>query len=163
MAGCEPNLDDYLATGDVPCPMCGYNLRNCKASQCPECGHHLRLISGELDGAETLRNLPLLFGLTAGGIPVLLVSAVLVALFMTALDSYDLAACAVVVVSLPFTVVAAIRVTRHIARSPVVRTAFTDKSSSGGRLMRSYAWIVFYASIISVPFLVPILLSFVQP
>lgn len=36
-------LQVYLATADVPCPGCGYNLRGVTDSACPECGEPLRL------------------------------------------------------------------------------------------------------------------------
>lgn len=36
-------LATYLANRDVPCPSCGYNLRNLAASNCPECGEPLEL------------------------------------------------------------------------------------------------------------------------
>ena len=36
-------LDEFLAERDVPCPACGYNLRQLTASRCPECGEELRL------------------------------------------------------------------------------------------------------------------------
>lgn len=32
------NLLEYLAERDVPCPGCGYNLRNLTGALCPECG-----------------------------------------------------------------------------------------------------------------------------
>src|SRR5690606_35202053 len=31
-------LTAYLRDHDVPCPGCGYNLRNASAASCPECG-----------------------------------------------------------------------------------------------------------------------------
>lgn len=31
-------LATYLANRDVPCPSCGYNVRNLATSNCPECG-----------------------------------------------------------------------------------------------------------------------------
>lgn len=33
----------YLHERDVPCPACGYNLRNLTSARCPECGRELRL------------------------------------------------------------------------------------------------------------------------
>lgn len=36
-------LVDYLASRDVPCPLCGYNLRGLRHDHCPECGQSLRL------------------------------------------------------------------------------------------------------------------------
>ncbi len=43
--GAEPDgaLREYLATRDVPCPSCGYNLRGVPASTCPECAMPLDL------------------------------------------------------------------------------------------------------------------------
>ncbi len=34
-------LKAYLADRDVPCPGCGYNLRDSTAADCPECGEQL--------------------------------------------------------------------------------------------------------------------------
>ena len=39
----DPTLLAWLADRDVPCPLCGYNLRGLIALRCPECGHDLRL------------------------------------------------------------------------------------------------------------------------
>ena len=42
----SPPLDpliDYLATRDVACPVCDYNLRNLTRPCCPECGRQLEL------------------------------------------------------------------------------------------------------------------------
>ena len=39
-------LLDFLATRDVPCPMCKYNLRSLTVDRCPECGNMLRLNVG---------------------------------------------------------------------------------------------------------------------
>ncbi len=36
----------FLADRDVPCPMCGYNLRNLTRPQCPECRKDLALTVG---------------------------------------------------------------------------------------------------------------------
>ena len=36
-------LRQYLATRDVPCPHCLYNLRNLHNDICPECGEHVTL------------------------------------------------------------------------------------------------------------------------
>lgn len=33
----------YLHNRDVPCPGCGYNLRNATAARCPECAYRLQL------------------------------------------------------------------------------------------------------------------------
>jgi hypothetical protein len=33
----------FLAGRDVPCPACGYNLRNADVARCPECGGPLEL------------------------------------------------------------------------------------------------------------------------
>jgi hypothetical protein len=33
----------FLADRDVPCPQCGYNLRNLVSDVCPECGERLAL------------------------------------------------------------------------------------------------------------------------
>lgn len=36
-------LRTYLQDRDVPCPACGYNVRNLTATRCPECGEELAL------------------------------------------------------------------------------------------------------------------------
>ena len=36
-------LANFLDQRDVPCPRCGYNLRNITRGRCPECGDELRL------------------------------------------------------------------------------------------------------------------------
>lgn len=36
----------FLAGRDVPCPRCGYNLRDLSRPQCPECRHDLALAVG---------------------------------------------------------------------------------------------------------------------
>ena len=36
----------FLAERDVPCPLCGYNLRNLTRPQCPECRKDLALTVG---------------------------------------------------------------------------------------------------------------------
>jgi hypothetical protein len=41
--GSPPLLQTFLADRDVPCPQCGYNLRNLRADRCPECGEQLVL------------------------------------------------------------------------------------------------------------------------
>ncbi len=37
MSDDQAQLRDYLATRDVPCPACGYNLRGLTSGRCPEC------------------------------------------------------------------------------------------------------------------------------
>ena len=37
------DLAGWLADRDVPCPLCGYNLRGLAGNRCPECGRELRL------------------------------------------------------------------------------------------------------------------------
>ena len=39
-------LVDFLSQRDVPCPLCGYNLRGLNSMKCPECGRQLRLSVG---------------------------------------------------------------------------------------------------------------------
>ena len=43
-------LKQFLATRDIPCPVCGYNLRGISSAKCPECGRslELRVVSGDL-------------------------------------------------------------------------------------------------------------------
>lgn len=36
-------LEQFLADRDVPCPVCGYNLRGLNSTNCPECGASLNL------------------------------------------------------------------------------------------------------------------------
>jgi hypothetical protein len=36
-------VGEFLADRDVPCPACGYNLRDLSSARCPECGLALRL------------------------------------------------------------------------------------------------------------------------
>src|SRR5512133_1904122 len=36
-------LIDYLRERDVPCPLCGYNLRRLASARCPECGQEIGL------------------------------------------------------------------------------------------------------------------------
>ena len=36
-------LTAYLHDRDVPCPACGYNLRNLLSARCPECGRDVHL------------------------------------------------------------------------------------------------------------------------
>jgi len=39
-------LLEFLHERDVPCPVCGYNLRNLTQARCPECEQKLRLAVG---------------------------------------------------------------------------------------------------------------------
>jgi predicted RNA-binding Zn-ribbon protein involved in translation (DUF1610 family) len=45
----QPHADDtellraYLTGREVPCPQCGYNLRDLTGNRCPECGEELTL------------------------------------------------------------------------------------------------------------------------
>ena len=39
-------LFEFLRERDVPCPLCGYNLRALHSNCCPECGRELRLNIG---------------------------------------------------------------------------------------------------------------------
>ena len=43
-------LKMLLAVRDIPCPVCGYNLRGIASNKCPECGRNLelRVVSGDL-------------------------------------------------------------------------------------------------------------------
>jgi hypothetical protein len=50
----EPKSDDaallsFVATRDIPCPVCGYNLRGNESIRCSECGATLQLRVGSLD------------------------------------------------------------------------------------------------------------------
>ncbi len=42
-------LQAWLSSRDVPCPVCGYNLRSIEATKCPECGAKLDLRVGSTD------------------------------------------------------------------------------------------------------------------
>src|SRR5688572_20590994 len=39
----DRDFADFVATHDVPCPRCHYNLRGAKDPRCPECGLRLSL------------------------------------------------------------------------------------------------------------------------
>ena len=39
----------FLRDRDVPCPLCGYNLRGLTSDRCPECGREVRLSVGMAD------------------------------------------------------------------------------------------------------------------
>ncbi len=43
------SLQAWLSSRDVPCPVCGYNLRSIEAANCPECGAKLDLRVGSTD------------------------------------------------------------------------------------------------------------------
>ena len=42
-------LQAWLSSRDVPCPVCGYNLRSIEAARCSECGAKLDLRVGSTD------------------------------------------------------------------------------------------------------------------
>lgn len=42
-------LVEFLASRDVRCPVCRYNLRGLTSDHCPECGAHLDLRVGSID------------------------------------------------------------------------------------------------------------------
>lgn len=42
-------LIDFLRDRDVPCPLCGYNLRNLTGTVCPECRQNLQITVGVRD------------------------------------------------------------------------------------------------------------------
>ena len=42
-------LRALLASRDMPCPVCGYNLRRITSANCPECGAQLDLRVGSID------------------------------------------------------------------------------------------------------------------
>lgn len=42
-------LAHFLAARDVPCPSCGYNLRDLQSSACPECGQPLNVRLDAID------------------------------------------------------------------------------------------------------------------
>lgn len=55
----------YLAGRDVPCPRCGYNLRNLASVNCPECGEELTLGVGLVEPKQAAA-ITGLIGLSAG-------------------------------------------------------------------------------------------------
>jgi hypothetical protein len=55
----------FLASRDVPCPACGYNLRDLEGSRCPECGDDLVLQVG-LPEPKQAALIAGLIGLAAG-------------------------------------------------------------------------------------------------
>ncbi|MCZ6850805.1 MAG: hypothetical protein O7F17_04115 [Planctomycetota bacterium] len=67
-------LELLLAARDIPCPVCGYNLRAIASTNCPECGAKLDLRVGSTD----LKLGPWLAALLAGALPLGIVSFVLV-------------------------------------------------------------------------------------
>ena len=42
-------LHSWLASRDVPCPVCGYSLRSIESATCPECGAQLNIRVGSTD------------------------------------------------------------------------------------------------------------------
>lgn len=60
-----PLLATFLAGRNVPCPQCGYNLRDLRGDRCPECGDTLVL---RVNAAEPRLAAPIagLVGLSAG-------------------------------------------------------------------------------------------------
>ena len=40
----DAHLLRFVAGRDVPCPACGYNLRDLQTARCPECGDELELV-----------------------------------------------------------------------------------------------------------------------
>ena len=54
-------LRQFLTERDMPCPACGYNLRNLLSPRCPECGEELRLAVGLVEP----RQAAVITGLTA--------------------------------------------------------------------------------------------------
>jgi ABC-type glycerol-3-phosphate transport system permease component len=50
-------LRDYLATRDVPCPKCSFNLRGGTKPMCPECGEPIRLMVARSEALWTMRHL----------------------------------------------------------------------------------------------------------
>lgn len=59
-----------LAARDIPCPVCGYNLRAIASTNCPECGAKLDLRVGSTD----LKLGPWLTALFAGTLPLGIIS-----------------------------------------------------------------------------------------
>ena len=64
-AAVDPLLVGYLAGRDVPCPACGYNLRDLAGGRCPECGDALALRLGSSEPRQGLL-IAGLVGLSAG-------------------------------------------------------------------------------------------------
>jgi len=61
----DPMLATYLAGRDVPCPQCGYNLRDLPGDRCPECGDGLALRLGLAEPRQGML-IAGLVGLSAG-------------------------------------------------------------------------------------------------
>jgi hypothetical protein len=55
----------FLESRDVPCPSCGYNLRDLRGSRCPECGDELVISVGLAEPKQTAV-ITGLIGLAAG-------------------------------------------------------------------------------------------------
>jgi len=58
-------LPAFLAERDVPCPSCGYNLRDLKEARCPECGEAIDLRVGLVEPRQAA-GIAGLIGLAAG-------------------------------------------------------------------------------------------------
>lgn len=73
-------LAHFLADRDIPCPSCGYNLRDLRSVACPECGSALEVHIGLAD-ARMGRYLAAIVSLSVpcGGFAVFLVVMALVA------------------------------------------------------------------------------------
>lgn len=72
-------LREFLATRNVPCPSCGYNLRGLVSVRCPECGQMLRL-SVHLAEPFVAAWVAMLVGVTgSGGMAGFYIPAVLIA------------------------------------------------------------------------------------
>jgi hypothetical protein len=74
-------LRAFLAARDVPCPGCGYNVRDLPGDVCPECGERLRLHFTLVDprkGAQITGLVGLAAGAGFGGLLLLFFGATLV-------------------------------------------------------------------------------------
>ncbi len=77
------HIRQQLAGRDVPCPKCGYNLRDLEHGICPECGHFLELgrmhTPKPAPGRDRLLLLREWVFSTAGAVSILIAAALLTA------------------------------------------------------------------------------------
>jgi hypothetical protein len=77
----EQMLLAFVATRDVRCPACGYNLRQLHSNTCPECGNALRLSVGLVDSVGRAWITALVAALIPAGCGLPFLVAITIALF----------------------------------------------------------------------------------